>query len=76
MKDKCILCGAETPYDQSTHIDMRVGYIEGAGQVCTACLEENKQSRRGVVIMGHDVLSHPNDADLGAMVRKTWYESI
>jgi hypothetical protein len=32
--DKCIICGRETSYKRSTHIDLRVGYIEGAGQTC------------------------------------------
>ena len=32
--DKCVICGKETPYLRSTHIDMRVGYIEGGGQGC------------------------------------------
>lgn len=35
--DKCVLCGKETPYKRSTHIDMRVGYVEGCGQVCEEC---------------------------------------
>ena len=32
--DKCVICGKETPYLVSTHIDMRVGYVEGGGQGC------------------------------------------
>ena len=32
--DKCVICGKETPYLRSTHIDMRVGYVEGGGQGC------------------------------------------
>jgi hypothetical protein len=32
--DKCVICGKETPYLVSTHIDMRVGYVEGCGQGC------------------------------------------
>lgn len=34
QKDKCVICGKETPYSYSTHIDLRVGYVEGAGQGC------------------------------------------
>ena len=37
MKDKCVSCGAETAYEISTHIDMRNGYIEGLGQLCSKC---------------------------------------
>lgn len=32
--DKCVVCGKETPYTRSTHIDLREGYIEGGGQGC------------------------------------------
>lgn len=32
--DKCVICGKETPYLVSTHIDMRIGYVEGCGQGC------------------------------------------
>ena len=32
--DKCVICGKETPYLRSTHIDLREGYIEGGGQGC------------------------------------------
>jgi hypothetical protein len=33
-KDICVMCGIETPYSIGTHIDYRIGYIEGAGQGC------------------------------------------
>jgi uncharacterized protein YlaI len=36
-KDKCVLCGKETEYDKDTHIDERMWYIEGAGQLCEEC---------------------------------------
>jgi len=32
--DVCVLCGKETPYLRSTHIDYRIGYVEGLGQTC------------------------------------------
>jgi hypothetical protein len=32
--DKCVICGKESPYPISTHIDMRIGYVEGGGQGC------------------------------------------
>jgi len=32
--DKCVICGADSPYKVSTPIDMRYGYVEGAGQGC------------------------------------------
>ena len=40
MKDKCNCCGVETPYDKETHIDNRIGYIEGAGQLCLDCYDK------------------------------------
>ena len=39
MKDKCNCCGVETPYDKDDHIDTRIGYIEGAGQLCLDCYD-------------------------------------
>ena len=32
--DKCVICGKESPYTMSTHIDLREGYVEGGGQGC------------------------------------------
>jgi len=32
--DKCVICGEQSPYKVDTHIDLRVGYVEGAGQGC------------------------------------------
>jgi len=40
MKDKCNCCGVETLYDKETHIDNRLGYIEGAGQLCLDCYDD------------------------------------
>tara|TARA_B100001113_G_scaffold300684_1_gene259520 strand:+ start:329 stop:514 length:186 start_codon:yes stop_codon:yes gene_type:complete len=37
MKDKCVSCNKESLYDRETHIDSRIGYIEGAGQLCLDC---------------------------------------
>ena len=36
-KDKCVICGKETPYTKDTHIDFRMYYIEGCGQLCIEC---------------------------------------
>ena len=32
--DKCVVCGRVSPYITSTHIDLRIGYTDGAGQGC------------------------------------------
>ena len=39
-KEKCVMCGEETPYTKDTHIDLRKYYIEGAGQLCEKCYNE------------------------------------
>jgi hypothetical protein len=74
-KDTCILCGNESPYDYETHIDMRVGYIEGAGQLCTDCYNKgNQESRKLMTIPMSMVLQYPNDSELGAKVREMYWE--
>jgi hypothetical protein len=40
MKDKCVVCGKETEYDKDEHIDFRLFYVEGAGQLCKECFSE------------------------------------
>ena len=39
-KDKCVKCGEKTMYEKNVHIDRRIGYIEGAGQLCVSCDKE------------------------------------
>ena len=36
-KDKCVNCKRETLYSKETHIDFRLGYVEGVGQLCLDC---------------------------------------
>jgi hypothetical protein len=84
-KDTCIMCGVETPYDFETHIDLRYGYIEGAGQLCEKCYEgktefistEEIMRRRTtlITVSEEDVLNTPNDSELGALVRRRYWES-
>lgn len=84
--DHCILCGVETAYKRSTHIDMRHGYIEGAGQLCTKCYNFDKSSvikdeipldshRKLFTVSEYTVLSTPNDQELGAKVRELYWEN-
>ena len=40
MKEKCVTCGKKTHYHIEDNIDMRIGYIEGAGQLCLDCYDE------------------------------------
>ena len=39
-KDKCVNCKRETLYSKETHVDFRLGYVEGAGQLCLDCYEK------------------------------------
>jgi len=39
MKDKCVSCKKETLYDKTDHVDFRLGYVEGVGQLCLDCYE-------------------------------------
>jgi hypothetical protein len=71
--DHCILCGVETVYKRSTHIDMRHGYIEGAGQLCPNCY--SRGTEHGAIAVDYNtILGTPNDQELGAKVRKLYWE--
>ncbi len=82
-KDKCIMCGKETAYDINTHIDMRYGYIEGAGQLCYVCYAHGyppvnfgpTQSLDVTVCVNEDMItSTPNDFELGGKVRELYWQ--
>ena len=40
VKDKCVSCERDTLYDQHHHVDFRIGYVEGAGQLCLDCYDK------------------------------------
>jgi hypothetical protein len=42
MKEICVLCGKETPYETTRDINLRFGYVEGAGQLCANCKKKIK----------------------------------
>lgn len=66
QKDKCVICGQESPYDETTHIDQRRGYVEGVGQTCFG----------GCVRVPRIVIENtPNNMDLGEKVRSLFLES-
>lgn len=73
-KDNCILCGVETPYDFETHIDVRIGYIEGAGQLCSKCYSSGTD-RNMITIPEEMIYNTPNDAELGEKVRQIYWEN-
>jgi hypothetical protein len=63
-KEKCVVCGAETPYEFDTHIELRQGYVDGVGQTClTGCITPST------------ILRTPNDFELGELVRKLFYKT-
>ena len=72
--DHCVLCGVETTYKRSTHIDMRHGYIEGAGQLCPNCY--SRGTEHGAIAVDYNIiLGTPNDMELGAKVRQLYWEN-
>ena len=72
--DHCVLCGVETSYKRSTHIDMRHGYIEGAGQLCPNCY--SRGTEHGAIAVDYNtILGTPNDMELGAKVRQLYWEN-
>lgn len=75
-KDPCVICGKDSPYTMQTHIDYRVGYVEGCGQACFQphlCSQE--RSRKLFTVSEELVHSTPNNSDLGAKVRKIYWEN-
>jgi hypothetical protein len=38
--DKCVYCDKETKYPKHMHIDFRMHYVEGAGQLCEECYDK------------------------------------
>ena len=35
--DLCVICKADTGIPTDTHIDMRAYYVDGVGQLCSEC---------------------------------------
>ena len=73
-KDNCIVCGVETPYDFETHIDVRIGYIEGAGQLCSKCYSRGNDHNM-IAIPEEIIYNTPNDQELGSKVRELYWEN-
>jgi predicted RNA-binding protein with PUA domain len=40
MKDNCVVCKTKSIYNIDENIFFRIGYIEGAGQLCLDCYGE------------------------------------
>ena len=74
--DNCVLCGNQTQYKTTTHIDMRYGYVEGVGQLCGHCYSKGSSaSREMITIPKYLVEQYPNDMELGAAVRQYYWEN-
>ena len=73
-KDHCVICGVETVYDFETHIDMRIGYIEGAGQLCGKCYNRGIDPDN-IAVPIFLIENTPNDFELGGKVRELYWEN-
>ena len=72
--EHCIICGVETSVKIGTHVDMRIGYIDGAGQLCSNCY--SRGTEHGAIAVDYNtILGTPNDQELGAKVRKLYWEN-
>jgi len=40
MTERCVSCNRDTKYFTEDHIDQRLGYVQGAGQLCLSCFDE------------------------------------
>ena len=60
--DYCINCGDKSQYNKSDNIDSRIGYIEGAGQLCQQCntnLNDDMTAFRGNTKAHHTEAGQP-----------------
>ena len=73
MYETCVMCSTETNVLKTTHIDFRNGYVEGAGQLCWECYIGT--SRSLITIDERTIIDTPNDSELGAKVRQTYWDS-
>ena len=72
--DNCVICGKQTQYKTSSHIDMRSGYVEGVGQLCGICYTKGSSAGREMIsIPKYLVQQYPNDMELGAAIREFYW---
>jgi hypothetical protein len=71
--EMCVSCGKETEYHFNDHVDLRTGYVEGAGQLCISCYRAENQET--IKVPKSLITDTPNNSDLGASVRKIYWES-
>lgn len=84
--DKCVMCGKDTGYEVSYPIDLRHGYIEGAGQTCPGGCKKTEEEvineevpeikiERIIGIPEEYFKNSPNDFDFAKKVRTYYYEN-
>lgn len=44
--DKCVLCGEKTEYAEMDYVNARNFYVDGSGQLCQACFDEEYHCKR------------------------------
>lgn len=71
--EDCIQCGCKTNTLKTTHVDFRIGYVEGAGQLCWECY--TGKSRNLITIDERTIIDTPNDMELGAKVRQIYWDN-
>jgi hypothetical protein len=73
--DNCVICGKQTEYKTNTHIDMRHGYVEGVGQLCSNCYSAGSSSSRQMITIPKDLVErYPNNMQLGEALRRYYWE--
>lgn len=74
-KDKCILCGKDSPYEFDVNIDYRHGYIEGAGQLCENCWDAGTE-RESLLVPISMIKNTSNDMELGKQIRLLYWNTV
>jgi hypothetical protein len=77
-KDKCVLCGVETPYHIETHVDFRNHYVIGSGQLCKDCWNQtySKNEISKIEIPTSLISNYSNDQELGQKIRELFFKKI
>lgn len=76
LKDKCIICGDDSDYDFNAHVDTRLYYVEGAGQLCKFCWDSmgEPEDDKYLKIPKHFIIKYSNDQELGRKIREYFYK--
>ena len=40
VTERCVVCGGITEYGKETPVSERIGYVNGAGQLCQGCCQD------------------------------------